>query len=55
MKEEYQVIIVGGGAMGTGLMYHLAHEGWTDVLLIEKGELTSAPFYRESQYGKSAC
>ncbi|MCP4845268.1 MAG: FAD-dependent oxidoreductase [Actinomycetia bacterium] len=27
--------------MGTGLLYHLAHEGWTDTLLIEKGELTS--------------
>ena len=41
MKEEYQAIIVGGGAMGVGLFYHLAHEGWTDILLIEKGELTS--------------
>lgn len=27
--------------MGAGLMYHLAHEGWTDTLLIEKGELSS--------------
>ncbi len=27
--------------MGVGLLYHLAHEGWTDTLLIEKGELTS--------------
>jgi len=40
MKEEYQAIIVGGGAMGVGLLYHLAHEGWNDILLIEKGELT---------------
>ena len=31
----------GGGAMGVGLLYHLAHEGWTDTLLLEKGELTS--------------
>ena len=41
MKEEVQVAIVGGGAMGVGLLYHLAHEGWTDTTLLEKGELTS--------------
>jgi len=32
---------VGGGIMGAGLLYHLAEEGCTDALLIEKGELTS--------------
>jgi len=36
-----QVVIVGGGIMGCGLAYHLAHEGWTDVVLLEKAELTS--------------
>ena len=41
MKNEVQVAIVGGGAMGVGLLYHLAHEGWTDAVLLEKGELTS--------------
>lgn len=41
MRNEAQCVIVGGGAMGVGLLYHLAHEGWTDTLLIEKGELTS--------------
>jgi len=41
MKTEVQVAIVGGGAMGVGLLYHLAHEGWTDTVLLEKGELTS--------------
>ena len=41
MKEEAQVVIVGGGAMGVGLLYHLAHEGLTDTVLIDKGELTS--------------
>ena len=41
MREEVQVAIVGGGAMGVGLLYFLAHEGWTDTILIEKGELTS--------------
>ncbi len=41
MRDEAQCVIIGGGAMGVGLLYHLAHQGWTDTLLIEKGELTS--------------
>ncbi len=41
MREEAQVVIIGGGAMGAGLFYHLAHEGWTDTVLVEKGELSS--------------
>lgn len=36
-----RVVIVGGGVMGCGLAYHLAHEGWDDVVLLEKAELTS--------------
>ncbi|MCX8506533.1 MAG: FAD-dependent oxidoreductase [Alphaproteobacteria bacterium] len=41
MKNHAKVVIIGGGVMGVGLQYHLALEGWTDTLLIEKGELTS--------------
>ncbi len=41
MREEARCVIVGGGAMGVGLLYHLAHEGWTDTVLVEKDELTS--------------
>lgn len=37
-----RVVIVGGGVMGVGLAYHLAHEGWgADTVLLEKAELTS--------------
>ena len=37
-----RVVIVGGGVMGAGLAYHLAHEGWgEDTVLLEKAELTS--------------
>ena len=36
-----RVVIVGGGIMGCGLAYHLAHEGWRDIVLLEKAELTS--------------
>lgn len=41
MREEARCVIVGGGAMGVGLAYHLAHEGWADIVLIDKDELTS--------------
>lgn len=41
MDSQARVVIIGGGAMGVGLLYGLATEGWTDVMLIEKGELTS--------------
>ncbi|HET6238407.1 MAG TPA: FAD-dependent oxidoreductase [Acetobacteraceae bacterium] len=41
MNTHARVVIVGGGIMGVGLLYHLALEGWRDVVLVEKGELTS--------------
>lgn len=41
VPEHARVVIVGGGVMGCGLAYHLAHEGWNDIVLLEKAELTS--------------
>ena len=41
MDNQARIAIVGGGVMGLGLLYHLAAEGCDDVVLIEKGELTS--------------
>ncbi len=41
LPSHARVVIVGGGVMGCGLAYHLAHEGWSDVVLLEKAELTS--------------
>lgn len=41
MQSQARVVIVGGGMMGCSLLFHLAEEGWTDCVLIEKGELTS--------------
>ena len=37
MKSQARVVIVGGGMMGVGLLYHLALEGWDDCILLEKG------------------
>jgi len=41
MKTHARVVIIGGGMMGVGLLYHLTKEGWSDVVLCDKGELTS--------------
>ena len=41
MKSQARVVIIGGGVMGCSLAYHLCKEGETDVVLLEKGELTS--------------
>lgn len=41
MQGNARVVIIGGGIMGASLLYHLALEGWTDCMLIEKDELTS--------------
>jgi len=41
MKSHARVVIVGGGIMGVGLLYHLAEAGWNDCVVIEKAELTS--------------
>ncbi len=38
--SEAQVVIIGGGAMGVSLLYHLTKLGWSDVVLIEKNDLT---------------
>ncbi|MDJ0950587.1 MAG: FAD-dependent oxidoreductase [Alphaproteobacteria bacterium] len=41
MDMHARVVIIGGGIMGCSLAYHLCKEGWTDVILLEKAELTS--------------
>ena len=41
ITDQARIVIVGGGIMGAGLLYHLAEEGCTDAMLVEKGELTS--------------
>ncbi len=36
MKSQARCVVIGGGMMGAGLLYHLAQEGWTDSLLIDE-------------------
>ncbi|MCM0605063.1 MAG: GcvT family protein [Xanthomonadaceae bacterium] len=39
--KEARVVIIGGGIIGTSVAYHLAKEGWKDVVLLERDQLTS--------------
>lgn len=41
MKTQVKALVVGGGAVGTSIAYHLAAAGWDDVVLLERDELTS--------------
>jgi dimethylglycine dehydrogenase len=41
MKTHVRALVVGGGAVGTSIAYHLARAGWDDVMLLERDELTS--------------
>ncbi len=41
LPERAQVVIVGGGIIGTSIGYHLTKAGWTDVLLLERHQLTA--------------
>src|SRR5206468_10431269 len=39
--EHARAVVIGGGITGASVAYHLARAGWTDVVLLEKDELTS--------------
>ncbi|KAB7610030.1 FAD-dependent oxidoreductase [Amylibacter sp. SFDW26] len=41
MKSQTRVVVIGGGIAGCSTLYHLTQEGWTDVVLVERNELTS--------------
>ena len=41
MKSHARVVVIGGGVNGASILYHLAKKGWTDVVLVERTELTA--------------
>ena len=41
LPDRAQVVVIGGGVIGTSVAYHLTKLGWTDVLLLEQGRLSS--------------
>ena len=40
MKSEARVVAIGGGVVGASVLYHLTKHGWTDVMLLERSDLT---------------
>jgi dimethylglycine dehydrogenase len=41
MRTHAQAVVIGGGVVGCSILYHLAKAGWTEVVLLERSELTS--------------
>lgn len=41
MKTHVQAVVIGGGVIGCSILYHLTKLGWSDVVLLERDELTS--------------
>jgi len=41
MKTHARAVVVGGGAVGCSIAYHLAKAGWSDTVLLERDELTA--------------
>ena len=41
MTTHTRVAVIGGGAVGTSVLYHLARLGWSDCVLLERTELTA--------------
>jgi dimethylglycine dehydrogenase len=41
MRQTARVVVIGGGVVGASVLYHLAKAGWSDILLVERDQLTS--------------
>lgn len=41
MKEHTRVVVIGGGIVGAAMLYHLTKLGWSDVVLVERKQLTA--------------
>ncbi len=48
MTGEAQAVIVGGGVAGASIAYHLTRAGWRDVVLVDRGELTSGSTFHSA-------
>ena len=46
--DRARVVVIGGGVAGTSIAYHLTRLGWTDVLLLDRGELTSGSTFHSA-------
>src|SRR4249919_2226305 len=46
--ESFRAVVIGGGVGGASIAYHLAERGWTDVLLVDRSELTSGSTFHSA-------
>ncbi len=48
MLDQARAVVIGGGVGGTSIAYHLAERGWTDVVLVERADLTSGSTFHSA-------
>ena len=48
MVEHARAVIIGGGVGGTSIAYHLTELGWTDIVLVDRAELTSGSTFHSA-------
>jgi 4-methylaminobutanoate oxidase (formaldehyde-forming) len=48
MTEHARAVVIGGGVGGTSIAYHLAELGWTDIVLVDRAELTSGSTFHSA-------
>ena len=48
MVEHARAVVIGGGVGGTSIAYHLTELGWTDVVLVDRAELTSGSTFHSA-------
>ncbi len=41
MTERVQAVVIGGGVVGASVLYHLTRAGWTDIVMLERADLTA--------------
>jgi glycine cleavage system aminomethyltransferase T/glycine/D-amino acid oxidase-like deaminating enzyme len=46
--DHARAVIIGGGVGGTSIAYHLAERGWTDIVLVDRAELTSGSTFHSA-------
>ncbi|MBM2575933.1 FAD-dependent oxidoreductase [Jannaschia sp. Os4] len=53
MRTSARAVVIGGGIAGCSALYHLTREGWTDVVLLERDEITSGTTWHSAAQVKS--
>ncbi|HEX5824461.1 MAG TPA: FAD-dependent oxidoreductase, partial [Candidatus Limnocylindrales bacterium] len=48
LVEHTRAVVIGGGVGGTSIAYHLAERGWTDIVLVDRAELTSGSTFHSA-------